>query len=408
VLPTMRRLLPLIAVLAVPSALIAAPAASAEEVAAFSLDHRAGYSAHLSWWEPQATTFTARATGRLTRISVPVEHVSWFTKDMLGPVDVEVRETDALGRPAGALLAAGSIAPENVFQQPVDTLTYSYTGQRSEATFDGSVTLEQGRRYAVVLRTTKQEYELGLQWDDHDDAVHWKQSLCGCGTDGAWRSGYMPVAFRVFVEQAPPPPAADTVAPIAQISAPADGEQLLLGSAAHGRFACADEGGSGLTGCVGTLDGVPFTDGTAIDTSVVGRHILTVLATDGAQNTGSATSSFVVAWPFEGFFAPVDAAPVLNVIKAGSAVPIKFSLGGYRGLDVLDGTPTVRWIACGDEPVDELEEAASDVGSALTYDADSGRYHYVWKTSADWAGSCRRFTLKLADGTAHSAVFQLR
>ena len=41
------------------------------------------------------------------------------------------------------------------------------------------------------------------------------------------------------------------------------------------------------------------------------------------------------AYNFRGFFAPVQADPVLNVVKAGSSVPLKFSLGGDQGLKVL-------------------------------------------------------------------------
>ena len=37
-------------------------------------------------------------------------------------------------------------------------------------------------------------------------------------------------------------------------------------------------------------------------------------------------------YTFQGFFPPVEADPVLNVVKAGSSVPLKFSLGGDHGL----------------------------------------------------------------------------
>ena len=34
---------------------------------------------------------------------------------------------------------------------------------------------------------------------------------------------------------------------------------------------------------------------------------------------------------FTGFFTPVDNLPVVNQVKAGQAVPLKFSLDGYQG-----------------------------------------------------------------------------
>ena len=40
-------------------------------------------------------------------------------------------------------------------------------------------------------------------------------------------------------------------------------------------------------------------------------------------------------YAIDGFFAPVDNAPAVNTMKAGAAVPMKFSLGGDKGLDIL-------------------------------------------------------------------------
>jgi hypothetical protein len=33
---------------------------------------------------------------------------------------------------------------------------------------------------------------------------------------------------------------------------------------------------------------------------------------------------------------------------------------------------------------------------------------YVWKTSKNWKGKCGTFTLKLDDGTEHTADFQFK
>ncbi len=43
-----------------------------------------------------------------------------------------------------------------------------------------------------------------------------------------------------------------------------------------------------------------------------------------------------VSYPFDGFQAPIDDTGV-NVVKAGSTVPVKFSLGQDFGLDILAG-----------------------------------------------------------------------
>ena len=52
--------------------------------------------------------------------------------------------------------------------------------------------------------------------------------------------------------------------------------------------------------------------------------------------------SFNVIWPFTGFLAPVGNPPKLNIGRAGGWVPLRFSLGGDRGLNIIPGgAPTV-------------------------------------------------------------------
>ena len=42
-----------------------------------------------------------------------------------------------------------------------------------------------------------------------------------------------------------------------------------------------------------------------------------------------------VTYSWSGFFNPVDSPPVLDVAQAGSAIPVKFSLGGNMGLQIF-------------------------------------------------------------------------
>jgi hypothetical protein len=52
------------------------------------------------------------------------------------------------------------------------------------------------------------------------------------------------------------------------------------------------------------------------------------------------------AYRFTGFYQPVDNG-LWNTAKAGSAIPVKFSLGGDQGLDVIKpGSPTMTGIPC--------------------------------------------------------------
>jgi hypothetical protein len=120
--------------------------------------------------------------------------------------------------------------------------------------------------------------------------------------------------------------------------------------------------------------------------------------------TPTATPSF---FPFNGFFQPVDNLPVENQVKAGSGIPIKFSLGGNYGLGILaSGSPSSQQVACSAGASVDAIEATTTSNSGLTYDAASGQYTYVWKTEKAWAGTCRQFNLKLTDGTTHSALLR--
>lgn len=118
-----------------------------------------------------------------------------------------------------------------------------------------------------------------------------------------------------------------------------------------------------------------------------------------------ATYSVIYRWT--GFFQPVDNNAV-NVAKAGSAIPVKFNLGGFQGLAIFSaGYPNSRVVACdGSAAQDVIEETMTSGGSSLSYDYTASQYVYVWKSDKSWAGTCRRLELKLIDGTTHSATFK--
>jgi hypothetical protein len=116
------------------------------------------------------------------------------------------------------------------------------------------------------------------------------------------------------------------------------------------------------------------------------------------------------SYAFSGFFSPVDNLPTVNLVSAGRAVPVKFSLGGDQGLDIFaTGYPKSQQIACDSTAtVDGIEETLTAGGSSLSYDAASDIYTYVWKTDKAWAGTCRQLVVKLDDGSAHRANFKFK
>lgn len=113
---------------------------------------------------------------------------------------------------------------------------------------------------------------------------------------------------------------------------------------------------------------------------------------------------------FGGFTGAVQGPPAVNVVKAGSAVPVEFSLAGFQGLDVLaEGSPTVSAYSCATgEPTSPADEVPAHSQRGLTYDAGTDTYTFTWKTLKSWAGTCRRLVVEFVDGTAYSANFRFR
>ena len=182
---------------------------------------------------------------------------------------------------------------------------------------------------------------------------------------------------------------------------------VLLGSTGSVAISAGDEH-SGL----GTD---PSDSDVPLDTSTIGSKTISATAIDNVGHEKSASCNYSVIWDFDGFFQPVDNLPTFNKAKAGSAIPVKFSLNGDQGLAIFDlggaGTtddyPRSQTITCGTNPdnIDGIEQTVTAGQSALQYDALLDQYTYVWKTDKSWGVSCRQLVVKLIDGTYHRANF---
>ena len=132
----------------------------------------------------------------------------------------------------------------------------------------------------------------------------------------------------------------------------------------------------------------------------------------GGLPTGVYAKTFTPAaaptFSFGGFLAPVQDLPTLNIVKAGAAIPVKFSLGGDRGLNIFaHDSPSSVTVACNSSaPTGTVEETVGAGNSSLSYDATSDTYSYIWKTNKAWANTCRKLTLRFVDGTVANADFQ--
>ncbi|GAA1180482.1 hypothetical protein GCM10009584_23050 [Ornithinimicrobium humiphilum] len=142
----------------------------------------------------------------------------------------------------------------------------------------------------------------------------------------------------------------------------------------------------------------------------VGPHKFTATATDNAGNTTTEELTYEIkAWTLTGFFKPVDMG-VLNTVKGGSTVPLKFRVfAGDREITDVAAVKsfTTRTISCDTSlPVDEVEEIASTGGTVLRYDTEDGQFIQNWKTPK--TTGCYEVTMTTQDGSKIKAQFKLR
>ncbi|MFL5477192.1 MAG: PxKF domain-containing protein [Gemmatimonadales bacterium] len=160
-------------------------------------------------------------------------------------------------------------------------------------------------------------------------------------------------------------------------------------------------GGASLTG---SFSYTP----TAGSSFSAGTYSLSVQFTPASGNYSAASKTVSItvsgAMNFAGFFSPVRNMPYVNTTHAGSAIPVKFTVGGFRGKNVLLQTPTSAEVACPAGAPENVVRPGLAVVPGLRSLGYS--YSYTWKTSSSWAGPCRMFVLTLADGSTHQALFR--
>ncbi|MDZ7631975.1 MAG: ExeM/NucH family extracellular endonuclease [Gemmatimonadaceae bacterium] len=117
-----------------------------------------------------------------------------------------------------------------------------------------------------------------------------------------------------------------------------------------------------------------------------------------------------VVFNFRGFFFPVANPPAVNRVVAGLVVPMRFTLGGNRGLDIFaPGYPASRPTTCDATAGEsEITETRTFLDVPLQYVRLTDRYTYFWKTEREWRGSCREIVFRFRDGTEETAKFRFR
>lgn len=167
-----------------------------------------------------------------------------------------------------------------------------------------------------------------------------------------------------------------------------------------------------MTAKDGAFDEVEEYVEVTFDAFVLGSNSVCVRGTDALGNVGDATcQSFLVTYKFDGFFSPVEN-DFVNVAKGGQAVPVKWRLTDANGVPIDDAASFVGLfssenLCAGGSPTDAVDEEAAG-GSGLQYDGD-GYWQFNWKTSKDYANTCRAMYVEFNSGATSPVVkFQFK
>ena len=166
----------------------------------------------------------------------------------------------------------------------------------------------------------------------------------------------------------------------------------------------------GIPSVTDSVDPTPTVSNNAPANFPLGTTTVTWVATDANGNSGSCQQQVLLAYQFTGFFQPVDNLPVFNQVKAGQAIPVKFTLHGNQGLEIFAADyPISQGVGCNTgSGIDDIEQTVTAGSSSLSYDSSTDQYIYVWSTRKAWAGTCRQLIVRLKDGTDHQANFKFK
>jgi hypothetical protein len=205
------------------------------------------------------------------------------------------------------------------------------------------------------------------------------------------------------------PPAISITAPTA---APDIGGVFTLNQNVQAQFVCSST--LGISSCNGATDGgPPIQSPGRLDTSKPGTHSFTVAAQDVAGHAATKTVTYSVKFVFGGFQDPVNNPETLNVANAGSVVPLKWTVLDSAGTAYVNmsGVQSIssKLVRCPTATTDPVGNTGDiPIGTTGVAGITAGVFHFNWATNKAWAGTCRKLTVLLADGSTPYANFQFK
>jgi hypothetical protein len=156
-----------------------------------------------------------------------------------------------------------------------------------------------------------------------------------------------------------------------------------------------------------TLSGITSKHCDALTTGTAGSRTVNCTAADAAGNSASGSASYRVVYGFNGFASPVQNPSVLNVVKAGRSIPLRWRVVDAQGAPVDTLTSAALRavpIACPNATENRITSYGS--GNGQLQNLGNGYYQLDWAAANSLRGACRSLDLDLGDGELHSALFK--
>jgi len=143
-------------------------------------------------------------------------------------------------------------------------------------------------------------------------------------------------------------------------------------------------------------------------TLAIGTTEVKCSATDRAGNTAEGSFKVSVRRTIRGPYQPVDLNRVLNTVKGGSTVPIKFEV--FAGTTEATATDIIAPISvkqynCDPGATPDAIEVTATGNTSLRYDTTAGQYIYNWQTPKT-KGICYQVGVATTDGATAIAQFK--
>ena len=176
-----------------------------------------------------------------------------------------------------------------------------------------------------------------------------------------------------------------------------------------------------FTGALTNNGTITLAPGTVLLSTATIQNSGTIIVSCGAQiatpedlNPGVILGNQPIYEPCEtvsSFSQPVDNLPTLNLAKAGSSIPVKFSVTGPNGpvsnLTAADVALTSTQGGEGCSTTAGADSIETYVGASGLQNLGGGNYQYNWATPKTYKGQCRTMTVTVGHGT-QSAGFQFK